>query len=294
MNPYVEAGNHDREKDYIYLDQGNQDPRNHHYRTQNLSKQGSVGKESVQKSNSRTGVAQNDHLSASFGNTQGQFNDRDEHSFKGNENLKVSDDYSRQQGNTGQYLGYRNSKEGERYQDHSRRTGSGQRGTNETDENLFQYSATNDRLQEDDRMASYDREDTHELHDYMSSQQRENRRNFDSEVYNKLKSDIIYSKERPDVGESRASAFETANKLLKSKIIGHLTHHQGKVEQIADISKRVPDSTMAYSRGTEQRTLHRPAQNQPTPNYSAKGDASNSRNKGWAYQQSNNGHHTYA
>jgi hypothetical protein len=197
----------------------------------------------------------------------------------------VADGYSKYQGHDEQGQSIRNTRQEDRYQENIRRTDSHQRETNGTDENLFQYSATNDRLHEDDRMNSYDREDGYDIQEYMSSQQGRSGQSYQREVYNKIRSDIMYSKERNDVVDSRISAFETANKLLKSKIIGHLTHHQGKVEQIPDISKRVPQSTLAQSRAVDDRTLYRPPENTSQQAARGRGEPLKSRSRGWESQQ---------
>lgn len=169
--------------------------------------------------------------------------------------------------------------------------------TNGTDENLFQYSATNDRLHEDGLYGSakhsQGRENI-EFHEYMKENGQGSRYGYyDSrnETTEKLKSDIMFSKERPDLSGMRESAFDTASRLLNSKIIGHLTHHQGKVEQMTDISKRVPGSTLAQSRATEEKPYQRPKQ---TSSFSKKDHRSSparedlrsySRSKAWESYQ---------
>jgi hypothetical protein len=175
----------------------------------------------------------------------------------------------------------------------------GVRGTNGTDENLFQYSATNDRLHEDGYRGS-ERfgagRENQEFHEYMHDQGHVVGNGYSrnqAEVGQKIQSDIMFSKERPDFSEKRTSAFDTANKLLNSKIIGHLSHHQGKVEQMTDISKRVPDSTVAYSRATGEKPYQRARENS---SFIRKDNSvlerrdynrSNSRNKGWESYHNN-------
>lgn len=173
------------------------------------------------------------------------------------------------------------------------------RPTNATDDNLFQYSATNDRLHEEEGYQSGKnqarREDVN-IHEYMQEQDAGFRNGYsrnDSEVYQKIQSDIMFSKERPELSEMKVGAFETANRLLNSKIIGHLSHHQGKVEQIADISKRVPGSTLAYSRATEDKSYPRNRQtisesrNEQNNPRSRDQQSSQTRGRAWESYQNN-------
>jgi hypothetical protein len=192
---------------------------------------------------------QNERPKVNFGKTNDQhkWEDHQEHSFRGtgsrDEEVKIQD----------------NAHHGA-----TRKTG-------ETDENLFEYSATNDRLHEEDFYGSRRndlRQEDIDIHEYMHDQRTGHRSGFhkqESEGIKKLQSDIVFSKERPDTAASRPCAYDTASRLLSSKIIGHLTHHQGKVEQITEVSKRVPGSTLAHSRAAEEKPYQRQRQNESPP-----------------------------
>ena len=122
-----------------------------------------------------------------------------------------------------------------------------QQNIRDSEEKLFQYSATNERPNDrGDPMDSNVRssfQDQLDIHDYMRAE-REQR-----EVpAQKIRSDIFYSKEKPNLHYDGPGAYEAANKLLSSKIIGHLTHHQVKVEQMPEMDRREESRQYASTR----------------------------------------------
>lgn len=129
-------------------------------------------------------------------------------------------------------------------------------GSNEvTDDRLFQYTATNDRLphlsgpslqnsiRNNQRGEGVEKEDT--LPFYQEDQRAPKLNQYSSQ---KMQSDINYSKESKKTKDQEVNAYEIAHKLLGSKIINHLSHHQSKVEQISSESLQNYSSGKAASK----------------------------------------------
>jgi len=117
-----------------------------------------------------------------------------------------------------------------------------------SEEKLFQYSATNDRQGEgpDSNVRStFNNRDgsSDNIHEFMRA---ERQRTEAPPV--KQRTEIFYSKEKPVLESDKVGAYEVANKLLSSKIIGHLTHHQSKVEQIPEPEQRQEGRQAASTR----------------------------------------------
>jgi hypothetical protein len=126
-------------------------------------------------------------------------------------------------------------------------------GSNEvTDDRLFQYTATNDRLPHlsgpslQNSIRNNQRGETGPeggaLNFFQEDQRQETAQKYSGQ---KQQSDINYSKEGKRNHGAEVNAYEIANKLLGSKIINHLSHHQSKVEQISSESFKNDSSQKA-------------------------------------------------
>lgn len=254
----------------------------------------SKDKQSGERTISKTNTAGHEPMSTSFGHGRDTTDEKKGHSFRANDRDEA---IMVQEGSKHWPAPKENTKEEDRSKQatQSFRGTNGQRKTTGTEENLFQYSATNDRLQDREGVNSYEDYESHrygdygrheevDIHEYMGSMQDRGNRFEEAEVYNKIRSDILYSKDRGEVSDTRASAFETANRLLNSKIIGHLTHHQTKVEQMVDVSQRVPASRAVPSKHSEHLPQKAVPSREKPASYSLHQDYKNVRNKDYAGQ----------
>ena len=113
-----------------------------------------------------------------------------------------------------------------------------------TDDKLFQYSATYDRGNQDANLDSNPHLDFYRRSSPLSPEDLFGvNGESNGQASNNRQSDIFYSKEPPSTTSKKegVNAYDAATKLLNSKIISHLTHHQSKVSQMSSSSAKRED-----------------------------------------------------